>query len=512
MIREVIKKNKDIIISGILLLVLSVCFTAIINFTCFYDGSISEITGYFIRTVIRIGISTVSFVLTYKYGRSFILKYGWNFIPIGILSSALYNCGGYINIFNYNIELASLTNTLAIVGFATYFYKHCTDSIIHTIIFWISGFIFLIVLEQNYLTLILFVTVGLMLISARKNKLIGKKSVWILNIALYAALIFRTVNIILTGIVKLTHLFYDSSYMAFNARCTYMKIKWFGAAAEPWLTGGDVAYYKLLWIFGLFGIVAGAVAFVALTSFTFFVCKKCLKNVLTDITPIACATVSIFLVRFVVSMLTNFGIVLDGLFAPIPILSDGTCGYIAIFVLVGLLISKSEELFNDLKKRTLFNDFFSGLISSVSDYAYEPTETVSVDLLKQADKKKYMPDVEEITKKHYMSVKRYCDMYFAELIEKSTNKHKSLERITPAINNLLDRLKRLINWDTNSYHVEKKIYEDKLEFSDGTTAQWFPVYKKIADDLTKAIFEEDKNHIAKLWECVIHNIYLHTKE
>ena len=81
---------------------------------------------------------------------------------------------------------------------------------------------------------------------------------------------------------------------------------------------------------------------------------------MTDTTPIAYATASILLVRFVVSMLTNFGIVLDGLFAPIPILSDGTCGYIAIFALVGLLLSKNEgehktELFKDLKKRTLFD-------------------------------------------------------------------------------------------------------------------------------------------------------------
>ena len=342
MICEVIKKNKCIVISGLLLILLSVGFTAVINFNHFYDGKISEITGYFIRTVIRIGISTVAFVLAYKYGRGFVLKYGWTFIPIGILFSALYSGGGYIDVFNYSIELASLTNTLAIVGFATYFYKYCTKSIIHTIIFLISGFIFLIALEQNYLTLILFVMIGLMLISSRKNKLISKKSVWILNIVLYILLILRTINITLMGIADLTNLFYDSSYIAFIARCTYMKIKWFGAAVEPWLIGGDVAYYKLLWIFGLFGIVAGVVVFVVLAAFTFFVCKKCFKNVLTDTTPIAYATASILLIRFVVSALTNFGIVLDGLFAPIPILSDGTCGYIAIFALLGLIIGKEK--------------------------------------------------------------------------------------------------------------------------------------------------------------------------
>ncbi len=102
------------------------------------------------------------------------LKYGWIFIPVAILFSALYTFGGYINVFHYRIEFASLTNALAIVGFATYFYKYCTKSRIHTIIFWISVFIFLSALEQNYLTLIRLVMVGLMLISAKKINLSAK--------------------------------------------------------------------------------------------------------------------------------------------------------------------------------------------------------------------------------------------------------------------------------------------------------------------------------------------------
>ena len=338
-----IEKNKGIIISGFLLILLSVCFTAIINFDHFYDENVSEIIGYFIRIILRLGTSTLAFILAYKYGKSFVLKYGWVFIPVGILFSVLYKGGGYIDVFSYSIELAPLTNTLAILGFATYFYKYCTKSIIHTIIFWILSIIFLIANEQNYLTLILFVMVGSMLFSARKNKLISKKSVWILNIVLYVVLTLRTINITLMGIVGLTNLFYDSSYMAFIARSTYMKIKCFGAAVEPWLIGGDVGHYKLLWIFGLFGIVAGMVVFVTLAAFTFFVFKKCFKNVLTDATPIAYATASILLVRFVVSMLTNVGIVLEGLFAPIPILSDGTCGYISIFILIGLLLSRQKN-------------------------------------------------------------------------------------------------------------------------------------------------------------------------
>ena len=345
-----IKKNKSIIISGILLILLSVGFTAIINFESFYEHNTSELIMYFVRALVRIGISCGAFALAYKCGRNFVLKYGWVFIPIGILCSAFIDAQGCIDVFNYSLEIVTLTNTLAILGFAIYFYKYCRKSIVHTIIFWVSSFLFLIVLESNYLTLILFVMIGMMLISARKNNLIRKKATWILNLVFYAILFLRTLNITLIGITKLSNLFYDSSYMSFIARVTFMKIKWFGAAVEPWLIGGDAAYYKLLWIFGLFGIVAGVVVFIALTAFIFFVCKKCFKLTLTDTTPIALVTGTILVVKYIISILTNFGIVLYGIFAPIPILSDGICGYIAIFIMIGLLLGKEKvSICNKLK-------------------------------------------------------------------------------------------------------------------------------------------------------------------
>ena len=71
------QKNKGIIISGIILVLLSISFTAAINFRFFYSGNISELVAYFIRGILRLAISTGAFALAYKYGRGFVLKYGW---------------------------------------------------------------------------------------------------------------------------------------------------------------------------------------------------------------------------------------------------------------------------------------------------------------------------------------------------------------------------------------------------------------------------------------------------
>lgn len=338
---KLFKENKGIMISGCLLVLLAVCFTSLISYRYSYNGDISLMTGYFGRVIIRLCLSVGAFILAYKYGKKVMPKYGWLFIPIGI-AVALFSNDGYIYLFDYGIDIAPLTNTLAVLGLALYFYKHSVKSVLHTILFWISGFLFLLAAEKGYFVITLMVMVGFMLVSTYKNKLIGEKAIWILNLVLYAVLFAWTVKIMVTGIIKLTNLFYDTGYMAAVARNVFANIKWFGAGIEPQRIGGAVSDYKLLWIFGLFGIVAGVVVFATLSAFTFFVCKKCFKNVLTDTTPIAFATVSILLVKLIISMLTNFGIVLGGLFAPIPILSDGTCGYMAIFALLGLIVGKEK--------------------------------------------------------------------------------------------------------------------------------------------------------------------------
>lgn len=199
---------------------------------------------------------------------------------------------------------------------------------------------FLLAAETEYFVIIATVMVGFMLVSAYKNRLIGKKAIWILNLALYTVLFAWTVKITVIGIVEPKNLFYDTGYMAAVARNAFANIKWFGTGIAPKRIGGAVADYKLLWIFGIYGIAAGAAVLVSLTAFIFFVCKKSFKITLTDTTPLAYVAASILLVRYVISMLNNFGIVLGRLHAPIPLLSDGMCGYVAIIILIGMIIGK----------------------------------------------------------------------------------------------------------------------------------------------------------------------------
>lgn len=342
---KIFKENKGIIISGCLLILLSVCFSTLISYRYSYNGDISSMTGYFVQIIIRLCLSVSAFVLAYKYGKNVILKYGWTFVLVGITVS-LYLLKWDICIFDYRINIAPLTNTLAILGLASYFYKCSVKSVLHTTLFWLSGFLFLLAAEE-YFVIILMVMAGLMLVSAYKNKLIEKKIIWILNLTLYTVLLAWTLEITVIGIIELKNLFYDTGYMAATARNVFASIKWFGSGIAPKRIGGAVSDYKLLWIFGLYGIAAGAVVLVSLTAFIFFVCKKSFKITLTDEIPIAYAATSILLVRYVISMLTNFGIVLGRLYAPIPFLSDGTLGYAAIFILVGMMVGeKTVDIHN----------------------------------------------------------------------------------------------------------------------------------------------------------------------
>lgn len=331
---KIFKENKGIMLSGCLLILLSLCFTSLIGYRYLYDGNISLMTGYFGRVIIRLCLSVGAFALAYKYGKNVMLKYGCLFIPVGI-AAALYSTGRDIHIWGYGLDISPLTNTLAVVGLALYFYKYGVKSVLHTALFWLSGVLFLLAAEKEYFVIILMVMTGFMLVSAYKNKLIDKKTVWILNLALYAVLLACAVKIAVIGIVEFKNLFYDTGYMAATARNVFANIKLFGTGIAPQGIGGDVSDYTLLWIFGLYGIAAGAAVFVSLTAFIFFVCKKITWK---DATPTACAVASILLVRYVISMLANFGIVLGRLYAPIPFLSDGMWGYVAIFMLIGMIV------------------------------------------------------------------------------------------------------------------------------------------------------------------------------
>lgn len=337
MMCEVINHKKSIVISGILLVLLSACC----GFNWFYKGDTILTKAYVIRMTVRIVVGIVTFILSFKYGRKFMLKYGWTLIPIG-LAATLLSDNGYIHIFHRGIDIAPFINMFVVAGLASYFYQYGVKSILHNMLFWISGFLFLLAAEEESFVIILTVMIGMMLASAYKNKLIKKKSAMMLNLVLYAVLFAWSVKITVLGIVELKNLFYDTGYMASISRQIFANLKIFGTAESALPFAGNIDDFKLLWIFGVNGIAAGAVVSISLTAFIFFVCKKSFKIIFTDATPLAYATASILLVRYVISMLTHFGIVLGSLYAPVPLLSDGTLGYIAIFMLIGMIVGDEK--------------------------------------------------------------------------------------------------------------------------------------------------------------------------
>lgn len=378
---EIFKENKGIMISGFLLILLSACFSSLIGYSYSYNGNISLMTGYFGTVIIRFFLSVDVFILAFKYGRKVILKYGWLFILIGIAAASV-STDGYVYLFNCGIDIEPLTSALTVLGAASYFYKCGVKSALHTMLFWLSGFLFLLAAEEGYLVITLTVMAGFMLFSAYKNKLIKKKAVWILNLALYAVLLALTVKITAMGIIELTNLFYDTGYMASAVRNVYANIKWFGAGVTPKMIGGAVSDYKLLWIFGLYGIAAGAAVFASLTVFIFFVCKKCFKITLTDATPLSYAVASIFFVKYVISMLTDFGIVLGRLYAPMPFLSDGTLGYVVAFILIGMIIGKEKA---DIHSKRFG---FAGRLSNFTkrEFVFDGVECRSIEGVLQSFK------------------------------------------------------------------------------------------------------------------------------
>ena len=112
---------------------------------------------------------------------------------------------------------------------------------------------------------------------------------------------------------------------------------------------GEVANYKLLWIFDCFGCIIGVTVAVMLTIFVALLVIKSICKMKSEEQPFLMVMSIVLIVRYIISMLTNFGIVLYGINAPIPILSDGLCGYAVVAILIGLIIGSCEEKCYEIK-------------------------------------------------------------------------------------------------------------------------------------------------------------------
>lgn len=129
--------------------------------------------------------------------------------------------------------------------------------------------------------------------------------------------------------------------MAAITRNVYKSAKLFGMAENVNIKA-NMSDYALMNIFGSFGYIIGTAVFAVLTVFAAVFIIKSIRLARSERNMIFAVPAVVIGVRYIFSMLTNFGVVIYGFSASVPMLSDGICGYAVIAFMIGVILNSDS--------------------------------------------------------------------------------------------------------------------------------------------------------------------------
>lgn len=342
------KNNKGLLIYTVIFMVVSLCLTTIISAKVSYNNNVIAMGGYFARLLIKCIVCVTLFIITFFYGKKLIYKYPLVLVLIGIFVNIVCDNIGYINVFGYGIEIQPFSYVIGLLGLSVCFVKYAVKTSSGALIY------IAVLLGINYINSSSLITItafafSLFLFSyAVIKRLFKNKLTVLLNAIPIIMLGFSSFDYIINGIVGYFNNYYETGYMAYISREVLKAVVPFGGM-DSIIASGEVANYKLLWIFDCFGWIVGVTVAVMLTIFVALLVIKSICKIKSEEQPFLMVIPIVLVIRYIISMLANFGIVLYGISAPIPILSDGLCGYAVVAIFMGLIISSCEEKCYEIK-------------------------------------------------------------------------------------------------------------------------------------------------------------------
>ena len=223
-------------------------------------------------------------------------------------------------------------NPIAIIGTAVFTYSHLNKKSYTN---WLIALlpILIFVFTDNVSRLVLVGIYTLLLFFSIKEKLSNKGI-----LVLYSLFLLVGIGILLNALVvafgNVGYQLHNKEYMANIIKEGLRSAKLFGKAAV--IADGERKTYIIYHIMMNFGYFVAAVMLI-LTGILEAITLKTAYSAQDNIHKfIACSAFALLLVKMVVSLLTNFGIVLNGFFTFFPIISFDCFETIAVFIILGL--------------------------------------------------------------------------------------------------------------------------------------------------------------------------------
>ena len=287
------------------------------------------------KAVLFLALGIVGYIIASKYGNRIIEKYGWIF---GVVGCIMLLCERYLSNVGLFKGLVLLTNPIAIIGVATFVFNSLKNkswtnwavSVLPVAMFVLFDHVWRIILIAIFTMMILF---------AIKEKYQNKAI-----LVLYSLLVLVGVYTVLVYLVPacsgLSSQMHEKGYMANVISEGLKSARLFGNA--PVLADGDRQIFMLYHIIMNWGyFISGMmVVLIGLLEAMIFISAHKTKNTAHKFTVYS--VFLLLLVNTVISLLTNFGIVIDGFFPLMPIVSLSFFEAISVFTMAGITKIKTN--------------------------------------------------------------------------------------------------------------------------------------------------------------------------
>ena len=282
------------------------------------------------KAVLFLALGIVGYIIASKYGNGIVEKYGWIFGVVGII---VLLCERYCSSVSLFKGLVLLTNPIAIIGIAAFIFTYLKNKI------WINWAVSLLPIVMfaffdNVWRIILIAVFTIMILFAIKEKYQNKGILTLYSLLVllgaYTVLIY-----LLPAYSGLSYQMHNNGYMANIISEGFKSAKLFGKASVS--ADGERQTFMLYHMIMNWGYFAAGImiALIAALEVTIFMSAHEFKNTAHKFT--AYSVFLILLINIAVSLLTNFGIVINGFFTLMPIVSLSFFEAVSVFAMAGII-------------------------------------------------------------------------------------------------------------------------------------------------------------------------------
>ena len=354
---KVLKDNWYVIVATVILIVSSEVFCGIMDYERICsDGGMFRFFG---NIILRFTFLIAGTLLAYFFGA--ILNTDIAGISAGlftiltVLSSD--SVLGYMFIRNYNCY--SISIVLAMISLAFYYLHNCTDSLLHTLLYFLMNTVLAVVTAGEIeFFIVLFVVVFMftskwMLIKSDSARIVNYICITIAVIALICMLVEKMFNYLSISYIEGT---------VYHPESILLSAEMFGKSGFYEEFADAPSVYILTKIFGYYGRLTGTAMCVIIGLFVACIFMKCV-NCSGFVKPADLVTSMVMGIRCIAGFFQNFSVI-SGYEIRIPILSEGIWGHLITGILLGYIFASRQRLFG---MQDAVSSFFSKSTEKNSD-------------------------------------------------------------------------------------------------------------------------------------------------